>query len=78
VEGNEVVIVRDARRSAAEGVVIMSEARALDEPARGGLNLAELVAGFAASPVRVRSLTVPESADDAEPLSFVRTAERAG
>lgn len=78
VERNEVVIVRDARRSAAEGVVIMSEARALDEPARGGLNLAELVASFATSPVQVRSLTVPESADDDEPLSFGRAAAPAG
>ncbi len=68
VERDEVVVIRNARREGAEGVVVMSEARATGKPTRGGMNLAELVASFAASPTRVRSLKVHEQPDDAEPL----------
>lgn len=77
VKGDEVVLVRDARRSDAEGVVIMSETRVLGEAARRGVTLAELVASFAESPITVRALTVPEVADDAEPLSVAAAEVRA-
>lgn len=68
VERDEIYVIRNARRSASEGVVLMSETRARGETSRGGMSLHGLVEGFARRPVAVRSLKAREDFDDAEQL----------
>lgn len=79
VQLNHVVVIRNARRPADGGVVVMSEGRAMGTASRGGMNLAQLVDSFRHSPVKVRSLSVDDRMDnDSETLRPGSLARQAG